>query len=727
MSGSSGRATAPYRGKETVLTSEPNSTSFLRRPAFWFPLILVAAGFIGWSNSFSGPFIFDDQGIILSNPRVHHLWPPWKAMTVPTRVMVDITFAVNVAIGGLNPADFHMTNLLIHIVAGLLLYGLVRRLLLLPRLAPSFGDASAPLALVIALLWLAHPIQTESVTYIVQRIESLMGLFYFLILYLFVRSATSPRPLPWLAASWAACLVGMGTKEVIVTVPFAILLCDGILLSDSWRDVVRRRWRYHLAMASTLLFFGFLFWLSLRQAREAGGLFSKIDRWSYLLTQSEAILRYLRLSFVPTGLCLDYKWPLAHSAAEVWFPLLVVAGLGLVTAVGALRRSPFSLPAACFFLILAPTSSVMPLADAVFEHRMYVPLACVLSLAVLFAYRAIRALPSGERTKALRWRWPVAVAAVAAVVIVFVGLTRERNLDYRSTEIMWRDVLGKRPNNYRTYVSLSSALVAENRPEEAMEICRALLRRLPDFSKMPFEEIERRFEADRTTPAPDYALAHNNIGAACLLMDRYTEAESNFVEAVRVMPASFWAYVNLGKTYYFQGRYDEALARWAQALQLQPNDVHTHTFIALAFDRKNRYADAARHYETAVRFDPRAPFPRAQLAWMLATSPEPGVRNGTRAVELALPLSGMSGGESPRALDILAAAYAEAGNFQEAVRTAEAALRLTEVKTPASSPDASWREPLNAGGTNATPLRDAIRLRLEQYRQGKAWHKRDET
>lgn len=709
-----------------IVAPSPHPPAFPPQIARWFPLILIAAGILGWSNSFSGSFLFDDHGIIVTNPRVHHLWPPWKAMTVPTRFVADISFAANVAIGGLNPADFHMTNLLIHVAAGLLLFGLVRRLLLLPRLAPAFGAASAPLAFVIALLWLVHPIQTESVTYIVQRIEALMGLFYFLVLYLFVRAAAAPRAAPWLAASWVACLVGMGTKEVIVTVPVAVLLCDGILVSGSWRETIRRRWRYHLAMAATLLFFGFLFWLSLRQAREAGGLFARIDRWSYLITQSEAILRYLRLSFIPTGLCLDYKWPLARSLADVWLPLLAVAGLFAASVAGVVRRAPAAFPAACFFLILAPTSSVMPLADTVFEHRMYVPLACVAALFVLFAYRLLKALPAGG-AGAGRKRWLAAGAVTAVVAVVFTGLTRQRNLDYRSAEDMWRDVLRKRPDNYRTYVSLSSALVAQNRPEEAIRICRELLRRIPDFTGIPFEDIERRFNLDRTLPAPDYALAHNNIGAACLLLDRYAEAESNFVEAIRVMPISIWPRINLGKTYYFQQRYDAALAQWAEALKLQPNDVHTHTFVALTFDRQKKFADAARHYEIAVRFDPRAPFPRAQLAWMLATSPDQAIRDGKRAIDLARPLIDMSGGESPRALDILAAAYAEAGDFDNAVRTAEAALQLAQGNTAATvSPDADFQGPLGAGGTNAPPLRDAIHQRLDQYRRGQAWHRRDD-
>jgi len=699
-----------------------------QRDVRWFPLLIVAAAFLGWSNSYLCSFIFDDTGMILRNPRIHHLWPPWEAITVPTRFVADLSFAANAAIGGFNPADFHMTNLLIHVVAGLLLYGLMRRLLLLPRLRPLFGEAAAPLALTIALMWLVHPLQTESVTYIVQRIEALMGLFYLLVLYTFVRSADSPHPKRWLTLSWFCCLVGMGTKEVIVTAPLAVFLCDGILVSDSWREAIRRHWRYHLALASTLIFFLLLFWLSTIRAQAAGGLFTKANRWDYLLTQSQSIVRYLRLSFVPTGLCLDYRWPLVHSPAEVWPELLAVAGLLFVTAWGTIRRRLFAFPAACFFVVLAPTSSLIAL-DAIFEHRMYLPLASVLALFVLAAYRLLHLAPAGDGTKP-RLRSLCAGVFAFAVVLLFVVLTRQRNLDYRSEEAMWRDVLHKRPDNYRTYISLSTALVSENRPQEAIEVCHDLLRRLPDFSRLPFDEIERRFNRDRTVPAAEYAMGRNNLGAALLEMDRIEEAKSNFIESVRVMPAGPWGFSNLGKTLFFERRYEEALLQWQEALRLQPNDVQTHTFLGITYVMLKRLPDAVRQYETAIQIAPGSPFQRAQLAWLLATCDDDKIRNGERAVEIAAPLPAMSANESPRALDVLAAAYAEAGRFEDATRTAEQALtlalRLQSLKSGANGASAS-QDRLNTEGlslsasTNTVLSVGDIRRRLDLYRQRKPY------
>ena len=694
----------------------------------WFPLLIAAAGLMAWSNSFSCSFIFDDNGIILSNPRVHHLWPPWKAVTVPTRFVADISFAANVAISDFNAADFHMTNVLIHIVAGLLLYGVVRRTLRLPRFQPLFGEAAAPLALGIALIWLVHPLQTESVTYIVQRIEALMGMFFLLVLYAFIRSANSPRPGLWLAVSWFACLVGMGTKEVIVTAPVAVFLCDGLLMAGSWGEAIRRRWRYHLAMAATLIFLGAMFWISLARAKATGDtLFPRIDRWDYLLTQAQAILHYLRLSFIPTGLCLDYRWPIAHSLADVRFEFPVVAVLAAATVWGVIRRRPIAFPAACFFLILAPTSSVMPVADPVFEHRMYLPLAGVVALAVIGAYLLLRkACPGNER-----WRLVLPVLAcllVAGIVSGFVVMTRNRNLDYRTSETMWRDVLVKRPDNYRTYVSLSSALVGQNRPMEALDVCNELLRRIPDFSRLSSAEIERRHKMDRSTPAPEYSMCRNNIGAALLELNRYAEATSNFVEAVRVMPGNIWAAINLGKTFYFQRRYEEAVAQWQTVLQLYPDDTQTHTFLGLTYATLRKYPEAVRHYETVMRVAKDTPFVRAQLAWLLATCPADGIRNGRRAVELAKPLSGMSGDESPRALDILAAAYAEANDFDQARLTAEKALNLALRQETLKTPDASGGTSSLGEGvfpaaavSNLPTLSTAIRMRLDLYRKNKSY------
>ena len=191
------------------------------------------------------------------------LCPPSHGETVSGRPVLNLSLALNYAVSGCDVRGYHVTNLAIHLAAALLLFGIVRRTL--PRFRGCGGgqqlarlQLATPLALAIALLWAVHPLQTESVTYIVQRAESLMGLFYLLTLYCFLRGAGSARAIFWYAGSVLACLLGMATKEVMVSAPLVVLLYDRTFLAGSFREAWRRRWAYYLALAATWLLLAWL-------------------------------------------------------------------------------------------------------------------------------------------------------------------------------------------------------------------------------------------------------------------------------------------------------------------------------------------------------------------------------------------------------------------------------------------------------------------------------------
>jgi tetratricopeptide (TPR) repeat protein len=652
----------------------------VRRLTRWFPLLILAAAVVAYANSFQGPFIFDDARVVTSNPHLYTLWPPWKAVLVPTRWVADLSFAVNFALSDMTAADYRISNVLIHVLGGWLLFGLVKRTLMLPRFSGRFNHSAAPLSLAVALLWVVHPLQTESVTYIAQRIEALMGLFYLLVFYCFVRGLTAAHPRRWMNAAVAACAIGMGTKEVMVTLPVMLFLYDGVFAASSWRDVLRARWKVHVAMVLTLGIFALLFLMGMGLALDEGGLFEQgISPWRYALTQTGVILHYLRLSFVPTSLCLSYRWPFAQSLGEVWRPALAIAGLLGVTLWGLLRRKPFAFPLAWLFVILAPTSSIMPIADAAFEHRMYLPLAGVLALAVIGGYALLERLAAGFRRRAA-WQTVFGVT-LALVAVGFVFLTRARNLDYRSEEVVWRDIIRKRPLNFKPYVALSGALIRDGRLDEANGLLTNFIARLPDLSTVPFEELQRRYRLDPNLPCVEYAMAHNNLGLVYFNREQLEEAAAMFREALRVFPANHIGYFNLGRVAVSQGRTNEAIGWWQAALQRQPDSLDTLTHLAIHYAARADYTNAVRSYREALRLKPDHPFVRAQTAWLLATCPDDQVRNGREAVALAQALPEMSGGSSARAYDIWAAALAEAGRFDEAVFCAEHALGLAPQST----------------------------------------------
>ena len=210
-------------------------------------LALAAAVLVTYAGSLNCPFVFDDSNDIVGNATIRHLWPLGDVFLVrganatglQSRPVVNLSFALDYVLGGLDTLPYHLTNLAIHLLATLALFGIVHRTLLLPAFRNRFGQAAVPLALAVALLWAVHPLQTESVTYVTQRYESLMGLFYLLAVYSLVRCGSSPHPYRWCAVTASAALLSLGSKEVAVSLPIAILLYDRLLLTGSLAEVWR--------------------------------------------------------------------------------------------------------------------------------------------------------------------------------------------------------------------------------------------------------------------------------------------------------------------------------------------------------------------------------------------------------------------------------------------------------------------------------------------------------
>jgi tetratricopeptide (TPR) repeat protein len=427
------------------------------------PLLLALAGTAAYLNSFRVPFIFDDRSNILDNPHLRALWPlsetlrpPIPRCTVDGRPLISLTLALNYAAGGLDPRGYHLVNLIIHLAAGLLLYGIVRRTLHAVPEAPW-------LALGTAAIWLLHPLQTESVTYIIQRAESLMGLFYLLTLYAALRD--------WKALAVLSSVLGMATKEVMVTAPLAVLLYDRAYRAGSFRKAWRQRKGFYLALAAT---WGVLAvcvaWGS--QTQGAGFTFHEITPFLYACSQCGVVLHYLRLALWPSGLVLDYAWPVAREIQD-WLPQgLGILALLIPTLRALWKNHPLGFPAFFFFLVLAPTSSIMPIRDLAFEHRMYLPLAGVAALAILGGRHLAGRLGLGGLAQGL-----LLLAACGGLWTATVL----RNRDYRSNLALWADAAFKRPTNPRAQCETGSYLLPRH-PDLAIPYFREAIRLEPDFA-----------------------------------------------------------------------------------------------------------------------------------------------------------------------------------------------------------------------------------------------------
>jgi len=429
-------------------------------------ILVVAVTCAAYFNSFWGTFVYDDLHEIDRNPALERLVPPWEAMftgnKLPARPLPYLSFAVDRALWGPAPLGFHVTNLAIHVAAAVMLFDLVRTTLASPGLRGRFGARAVPLAAVIATIWAVHPLQTQSVTYVYQRIESLTGMFAFASLAAFARAAAAGWPQPagprwprgWLAASVAAAIGAMASKESAVVLPFVILAYDWFFADDppaqpgaaAWLAGVWRRRRFYACLFATWGLVAAQILIQRGKYQEFQE--TKHPPLAYALTQPEVILHYLRLVVWPVGQRLDWQWPIASGAVRILPPLAAVLAAVAATAWGTLRRRPWAALGVWFFLGLAVTSSILPVEAVANEHRMYQPLAAVVTALVLAAVTAADA--AAGRFRLDRARVGRLLAVVAGCVIAALSLlTLLRNSLYTSVDRIWLDVYHHDPGNLR--------------------------------------------------------------------------------------------------------------------------------------------------------------------------------------------------------------------------------------------------------------------------------------
>jgi len=547
-----------------------------------FPLIIIATGLLAYHNSFSIPFLLDDNFFILDYPPIHRLWP-LSGPLAGIRPVVTLSLAINYALGNAQPWGYHAVNLAIHLLAALTLFALVRRTLETDPLQQRFGAAAPQLALAIAVLWTAHPLQTQSVNYVIQRSELLAGLFYLLTLYSFMRSAetatggSAADPGRWRAAaasgsrttnpSWRAaaailsCALGMASKSVMITAPAVVLLYDRVFLSSSYREIFQRRGGFYAALATT---WGIQAALLLRAPIitefSAGLQYRGFPPLQYISAQPRVLLHYLRLSVWPHPLVFDYHWPIPHTGAALPAAALI-GGLLAGTFVGLRHRWGTGFLGAWFFLILAPTS-LTPLADPISEHRMYLPLATVMAFLVLGSYHIFKVRQRGARFI----RRGLAGALLLGLTLLMIGTTIRRNQDYRSEISLWSDVARKCPDNPRAYYSLGKVFSDQGNLESARACFAQALRLKPD---------DVQFEA--------------NLGTTLAKQRHWNEAVFHFKEALRRKPDYASAQNDWGVALAEQGLFEEAIPHFAEALRIEPDYADARSNMKLALrNAKNR-------------------------------------------------------------------------------------------------------------------------------------------
>jgi len=640
-------ATAPGRGTGST-------------PLALMALLIAVVGIATYWNSLNAPFIWDDETAIVTNRTIQHLWPLSDPLTPPRetpvagRPLVNLSFAFNYAIAGLGQRSYHAVNIAIHLACALLLFAIVRATLANSRMKDGFRTTADSTAAAAALLWLVHPLTSEVVDYVTQRSESVMAFFFLLTLFCAIRArahaegggrgGAGHESAKWQALSIAACACGMAAKETMVVAPIVVALYDRAFEFDSAGEAWRRRRSFYAGLAATWIVLAALAWTT---PRSTVGSTLTIGPWLYLLNQCQMIGRYLMLSVWPGALVLDYGLPrpltvgaVAPAAVVV---LLLVAGAGL-----ALVRWPRTgFLGAAFFLLLAPTSSVVPILSEVgAERRMYLPLAALVTLVVVGGRYVLNLRrPSAAMT--------YAAAGVTATVIATLAIrTVARNAEYAEPVRLWTTSVDRFPHG-RARMALATELVELGRHEQAIAILRQAVPDFPDArAALGTELVMQRQTAEGMAVLREFVAADplrvNRIPAYMLLAEALA-AQNDLEGAARewrtivsIAPSDAGARAQLARMLLLQaetrlrqgnGAGGEAYAR--EAVQLTPADPAAHNLWGAALASGGRLEDAIAQFQEALRLAPNDPQARANL-------------ERARRLTSTTPLRPRSGGSDPR-------------------------------------------------------------------------------
>jgi tetratricopeptide (TPR) repeat protein len=638
---------------------------------------LIAAALIGavslvYANSLSAPFQFDDSSpieneAVRQSTNADASGMPQLGVQVAGRPIVRASFAINYALGGMDVTGYHLVNIAVHAACTLLLFSIVRRSLSQWSSGELKRGATAT-AGVAALIWALHPLNTGTVTYISARSESLMALCYLGTLLAVIRAHEASRRSVWSAAAVIACASGMACKETMVTAPLAMAMFDRAIVFPSFKDAFQARWKLYLALAATWLVLLALAWSAPRA--ESVGLSLGVSPWTYLLNQAEIITDYLGEALVPRRLVFAYGEPRAIGVAEVLPQLLLIAFLAGASLWAWYVRPRIGFLAVTFFVILAPTSSVVPIATEVgAERRMYLPLAALVVLVVAAGRLAWSRL---QRRTGVAWsaveKW-LGVATVTVLCTSLAMTTIRRNREYASPEILWRTSLERWPSSV-AHRNLATSLRHAGKRDEALEHLRATVVDHPEvryiiglelFEMGRYEESRKELtaflDATAVSGSDVEANARLVLGRVLTSLGRSTDAFEELTRAaadrpddpavqlaladvqlarqdfeaalavyrryVAAVPRDAGAWTNLGIAALATGRSDEGIDALRRAVALQPQAARSHVNLASALADAGRMGEATSHAAEAARLAPANAKARELYGQLLATQNRP--------------------------------------------------------------------------------------------------------
>lgn len=614
-------------------TSTPSSAReawWLRLAPLWIALVALAA----FSNGARGVFVFDDHIDITDNVAIREPWPPWRVIIdqgqsgVSGRPVVALSYALNHEWCGYETWGWHWVNVAIHALTALAVFGCVRRALRSAPCASSWGGSATAIALAVAAMFAAHPLSTGVVMYRGQRVESMMAMFFAATMYCALRAFAEPERKWWPRLAVLACALGTGCKEVIVGAPVLVLLYDAMFVSRSWKAALSTRKLWYASLFGTWLLIAMFVVLAEGRSESVGFGYSKVGPWQYLTTQAWAVPHYLRLAVFPHPLVFDYGVePIVETSR--WMPGgVIVLGLLAATVFGIWKRSAFGFLGAWWFVILAPSSSILPIVtEIIVEHRAYLPTAAVLLALALIVASWLRRLPSVPRA---------AIGTTLTVIAVASGvaLTRARNQVYHAEIDVWADTVAKLPNNHRAHASYGNDLRVAGRIAEAGE-----------------------HYAEAVRLAPDDPYWRANYGTWLMGQNRLDEGIAELERSRELLPTFGMTLENLGRAYASKGRPDQALEVWNAALEIgSPAVAYVAQQVHLLFTQRGQEAEALGALRKGLRWSPNDPELLVITARALLEAKNPTLRAPNDAYTFAQRSFALTRNTDPRSLDLAAEA-----------------------------------------------------------------------
>lgn len=645
-----------------------------------FVLSLAAATIMAYRPAWNGGFLWDDDAYITNNELLtapNGLRRIWLSFDSPSQYfpLTYTSFRIERALWGLNPSGYHWTNIFLHVANALLVWRLLARLKL-------------PGAWLAAAIFALHPVQVESVAWITERKNVLMGFFFLLTLFAWIAFTDESTRRPWRFYVLAMILyaLALSAKTTACTLPAALLL----ILWLQKKPIGKRR----LIQILPFLILGFsmglvaVWWERYHQGTH-GPLFalSSLER---TLVASHAVWFYLGKLLCPSNLIFIYpKWTIAATRALDYTWLL--AGVALCFAIYLARRylgRGVEVAAVFFVATLSPVLGFIMLYTFrytfVADHYQY--LACIAPIALFSAGTANLA---GVFTRAR----PFILSAAACAAAVLWALTWRQSAMYGDIEALWRTTLAKNPNCWMAHNNLGIVLFQKGEIDEAVSHYRTTLNLQPDFWDADYNlgtALLKKGEVDEAiayctravTIAPNDPDAQVALGNSLAQKERVDDAIAHYKKALAIRPDYFIAHYALGHIFLEKGEIDAAVFHSRAAVSIQPQNTDAHTNLAVAFDEKGQIAEAIKQYEQALEISPQSVAAANNLAWLLATNPDASIRHRDRALELATRANQLSGGGNATVLRTLAAAYANAGQFSRAVEVGQIALSLTDRQSP---------------------------------------------